>query len=160
MFADLDWWDRAEAALGEEAASQLVSRATRLIQDATLEATGRVVKVIGEEVEALFPDALQAASASIAMQRAVAAMASPVGSRLKICFAWGEVRFEDDGDVFGDIVGFAARGSRQGESAGRIVLTGEALQRLEPARRSACRLVDSLTRPNGAKFEYYEMPWK
>ena len=147
-------------ALGEEAASQLVSSGTQLMQDATLEAGGRVVKVVGEEVMALFPDARQAAAASIAMQRAVAAIPSPVGSRLKICFAWGEIRIGDDGEVFGDTVSWAARGSRQGDTAGQIVLTGEALNRLESALRSTCRLVDSLDRPNGVKMEYYELPWK
>jgi class 3 adenylate cyclase len=73
-------------------------------------AGGRVIKIIVDEIMALFPTPQTAASAAVAMQKQVDALPDVAGSKLgvRIGFHCGPV-LQRDADVFGDTVNLAAR---------------------------------------------------
>lgn len=148
--------------LEESKAFQLVNNALGALRSAVSAHGGRVVKTIGDELLALFPDGPQAAMAAIDMHRGFApqALAWPHGSRLTIGFAWGAV-ITDEGDVFGDVVGIAANANNgpARKKPGTIVIDGAALQRLPAPLSGTCRLIHSLKVRNGSVIQFYELPW-
>ena len=159
MFTDLNMEEMAFDTLGEGKADALLRQALLFTGEQVRAAGGRVIKQIGEETLIAFSDATRAADAAVVLQRGVALFASPLAPHLHVSFAWGPLQ-EEEGDLFGDTVGYAARGSRQGDRAGRIVMNGAAFDRLDETRQSLCRLVDTLNVKGGTKVEYYELAWK
>ena len=162
LFARLDanpLYDRME----EKKAFALVNSALEVLRSAIRDAGGRVVKTIGDELLAAFPDAPQAAVAAADMHRHFAPQAFgwPDGSRLTIGFAWGPVLTQEDGDVFGDTVSIAANANSGPvrKKPGTIVMNGAALKRLPASVQATCRLIHTLTIANRPAIEFYQLPW-
>lgn len=162
LFANLNadpLYDRME----DTRALALVNDALEALRSAVRDAGGRVVKTIGDELLAAFPDAPEAAKAAIEMHRRFAphALAWPNGSSLTIGFAWGAVITQDDGDVFGDTVGIAASANSGPvrKKSGTIVMDGAALRRLPASLQATCRLIHTVTPARRPKLEFYELPW-
>jgi|CXWL01.1.fsa_nt_gi adenylate cyclase len=161
LFADLQM-DPLYDSLGEQAARALIGDALKILDEGIRAGAGRVVKKIGDQVMAVFPDAAEAAIAAIAMQRGVAALAHAKSreSRLRVGFAWGPFVEQADGDLFGDTVSHASSTLSRRRN-GKIVLTGDAASRLPPAQRAKCSLIYTLElKGKGGSIEYFELPWE
>lgn len=161
LFADLqmdalfDTLDEAEACARIESATATLSQSVRACK-------GRVIKVIGDEVFAAFPDAGDAADAAIAMQAALSRRApdQPDGSGLHIGIAWGPL-VEQEGDLFGDTVSIAARMQSFALQHGLpIVLSGDAVARLRPGQPAARRAHALEIKGKRLTVEIFELPWK
>ena len=83
------------------------------LREATRAAGGRVIKTIGEDLMALFPNPDAAASAAAAMQKAMDGLPEAATKPgVRIGFHSGPV-INRDGDIFGDTVNLAARLAQQ-----------------------------------------------
>ena len=159
LFADLQM-DALYDALEEGVVTALIGSATAQLGEAVFACGGRVVKVIGAEVLAVFPDVPEAAEAAIAMQRhrATRPLEGPGVGALCIGIAWGPLT-ERDGDVFGDTVSIAARlQSFARASALPIVLSGESVARLRPGQPAARQVHAIDVKGRQIRIELYALP--
>jgi class 3 adenylate cyclase len=113
VFADIVGSTGLFERLGDAHASQLMSQLTGVLGKVFEQHHGRVVKLLGDGVFAVFPDAGSAITACITLQsRFLNEPFIPAGSdrpiRMQIGAESGEV-IEIDGDCFGDAVNSAAR---------------------------------------------------
>lgn len=112
MFADLTGSTGVFQRLGNEAAAQAITTLTQWIGQVVQDYDGRVVKMLGDGVLALFPDAASAVQAVIYLQREHArrrTVRGPThGMQLKVGLDSGEL-VQVDGDCYGDAVNMAAR---------------------------------------------------
>lgn len=112
IFADLVGSTTLFEVLGNARATTLVKSLTDRLGAVVQAHQGRVVKVLGDGVFAVFNEASCAVDAAAAMHEAALAMSSAsqtsVLTTLQIGMAAGEVE-ERDGDVYGDAVNSAAR---------------------------------------------------
>ena len=79
LFADVSGSTKLYEIAGDAVAHAAIEQCVNLMREKTLNAKGRVVKTIGDEVMSCFPTADAAADAAIEMQLAIAAL-PPVGS--------------------------------------------------------------------------------
>jgi class 3 adenylate cyclase len=110
VFADLTGSTRLFEALGNAAATQVVTQLTGWIGHVCQAHGGRVVKNLGDGVLALFPDPYHAIEAAVQMQRDHRQRHDGPAARmnLKVGMACGEI-VEVDGDCYGDAVNVASR---------------------------------------------------
>ena len=74
LFADIAGSTRLYETLGDAEALATITRALDVIRQVCEEHGGRIVKTIGDEAMAIFPNAANAAYASITMQTQVSVM--------------------------------------------------------------------------------------
>lgn len=112
VFADLAGSTGVYEALGNAAAAEAIAGITHWIAGVCEAHGGRVVKLLGDGVLALYARAADAVSAVVALQRAHARKLpdwpNELRMRLQIGVATGEV-VEVDGDCYGDAVNVASR---------------------------------------------------
>lgn len=112
LFSDLSGSAALYESLGNEQASNVVSRLTRWMGDVVVAHGGRVVKELGDGVLSVFVEAPAAIAAAAAMQRKhqsnLARWAEPLRMPIRIGVASGEV-MELEGDTYGDAVNVASR---------------------------------------------------
>ena len=112
VFADLSGSTGVFDQLGNEKATQAVTGLTHWIGTVCQRHGGRVVKLLGDGVLAVFSDAPRAIDAVVQMQRDHAEQLrewpNPMRMRLQVGVASGEL-VEIDGDCYGDAVNVAAR---------------------------------------------------
>lgn len=112
MFADLSGSASLYETLGNERASQVVSRLTRWMGEVVVAHGGRVVKELGDGVLSVFADAPVAIVAAANLQRNhqmnLARWSEPLRMAIRIGVASGEV-MEIEGDTYGDAVNVASR---------------------------------------------------
>jgi len=112
VFADLSGSTGVFETLGNELATEAVTSLTQWISTVCVQHSGRVIKMLGDGVLALFPDGVSAIDAAVEMQRIHAERLrdwpNQVRMRLQIGVAAGEV-VEVDGDCYGDSVNVASR---------------------------------------------------
>jgi adenylate cyclase len=142
LFADVSGSTRLYETLGDAAAHRIVAQLLERLREEVAAGAGRVVKTLGDELMASFPEASQAIAAARAMQqgfaRAVRSPDAPGGIRIGLHF--GAV-LEEAGDVFGDTVNVAARLAALAK-VGQILTTRETLDRVPAAERGETRHVD------------------
>ena len=145
LFADVSGSTRLYEAVGDADALTMIGRCLSLVRAACEGHGGRVVKTIGDEVMAVFPEADRAAEAAAEMQAQIFGQPPVARARLaiRVGFHFGPA-IELDGDVYGDSVNIAARivALAKGE---QILLSGEAANALSPPLRERVREIDSLT---------------
>jgi adenylate cyclase len=112
VFADISGSTALYEALGNERATEAITRVTRWIGE-TMEARGgRTVKKLGDGVLGIFGDAASAVSATAAMlrhhQTRQGRWPQPLRMDLRVGVASGDV-VEVDGDCYGDAVNVASR---------------------------------------------------
>jgi class 3 adenylate cyclase len=114
----------------------------KLFANITEQHGGRVIKTIGDEVMAIFPEAAQAGRAAVDIQLGIAGMAPVEKVRLgvRIGLHYGSV-VERDGDVFGDTVNLSARLTEMA-SRGQIITSLETVG--EAGRPAQARLPQAL----------------
>jgi adenylate cyclase len=127
-----------------DAAHQAIDLCLRLFSALTEQHGGRVVKTIGDEVMAVFPDASSAGAAARDIQLSVNEMA-PVGKvrlGVRIGMHHGPV-IEKAGDCFGDTVNLAARLTEMA-SRGQIITSLDTANLLTPLQKMDCRQLYSI----------------
>ena len=144
LFADVSGSTKLYEIVGDAAAHQAIDLCLRLFSALTEQHGGRVVKTIGDEVMAVFPDASRAGAAARDIQLGIHEMA-PVGKvrlGVRIGMHHGPV-VEKAGDVFGDTVNLAARLTEMA-SRGQIITSLETVGLLTPIQKMDCRQLYSI----------------
>lgn len=133
VFADLTDSTTFFELLGNERATQAVTRVTKWIGDVCEAHGGRVVKMLGDGVLAVFPLAPEAVQAMIEVQRGhhLRLAKWPPGLRMEIKagIAHGEV-VEVDSDCYGDAVNVASRLSNL-SGASQVWVTGAVVDAID-----------------------------
>ncbi|MCL4799006.1 MAG: FHA domain-containing protein [Burkholderiales bacterium] len=161
LFADVSGSTTLYEVLGDRAALTAVETAIDVMKRAVAAYRGTVVKTIGDEVMAAFPDADAALQAATEMQNRISAL-PPFGQvqlAIRIGFHYGEA-IEESGDYFGDAVNTAARmaGFAKG---GQIITTGATVAALSPMLRESTREVAALSvKGKQSEVEVCEVLWQ
>jgi adenylate cyclase len=144
LFADVSGSTKLYETVGDAQAHAAIELCIKSFSALTVQHGGRVVKTIGDEVMALFPDAAPAATAARDIQLVVQDMAPVDKVRLgvRIGFHYGAL-VERDGDVFGDTVNLAARLAEMA-SRGQIITSLETVDRLDPVQKMDARRLYSI----------------
>jgi adenylate cyclase len=144
LFADVSGSTRLYEAVGDKAAHAVIDLCLKLFSALTEQHGGRVIKTIGDEVMAVFPEARQAGRAAIDIQLGVNDMAPIDKLRLgvRIGLHHGPL-VERDGDVFGDTVNLAARLTEMA-SKGQIITSLETVERFDALQKLDCRRLYSI----------------
>lgn len=112
VFADLMGSTGVFETIGNARASRVVTQLTQWIGEIFVAHNGRVVKTLGDGVLAVFPEAPDAISAVVDVQRShqkrIASAATTTRMPIRVGVARGEVEFVD-GDCYGDAVNVASR---------------------------------------------------
>ncbi|HYC37754.1 MAG TPA: adenylate/guanylate cyclase domain-containing protein [Usitatibacter sp.] len=139
LFADVSGSTKLYEMVGDKAAHAAIDLCVKLFSALTEQHGGRVIKTIGDEVMAIFPEARQAARAAVDIQLGVSEMAPVDKVRLgvRVGMHHGAV-VEREGDVFGDTVNLAARLTEMA-AKGQIITSLETVQKLDPIQRLDCR---------------------
>jgi len=146
LFADISGSTRLYEVLGDARAFAAINACLDILRRVTTTHSGRIVKTIGDEIMAVFPDAITATQAACEMQLAVSAQAPIDTTRvaIRIGFHFGPVlESAGDGDVFGDTVNVAARMSEIAK-AQQIITTGATISMLPAIMHASTRTLDSL----------------
>jgi adenylate cyclase len=161
LFVDVSGSTRLYETAGDAVAHAAIDRCISIFTEKTRAAGGRVVKTIGDEVMAVFPDPGCAADAAVEMQLAIAGT-DPVGDTkigIRIGFHHGPV-VERDGDVFGDTVNVAARLSTLA-SKGQVMTSRESIERMTPAQRNMSRRLYNIgVKGKAQEVDLYEILWE
>jgi class 3 adenylate cyclase len=161
LFADVSGSTALYEKLGDRRALKAVEAVLDELRAATAASDGRVVKTLGDEIMAVFPNAAAAAQAAAAMQERVAALKSFGGLRLgvRIGFHAGPV-LEEAGDFFGDAVNTAARMATVAKS-GQIVTTEATTQSLPAPVLTRSRDLDRLpVKGKQGELRLFELLWR
>jgi len=161
LFADIAGSTRLYETLGDAEALATIAHALDVIRQVCEEHGGRIVKTIGDEAMAIFPNAANAAYASITIQTQVSGMKTSRGAPLAIHagFNYGPV-IDDSKDVFGDSVNLAARLTSLAKS-GQTLLSEDTLSILSPSLRSRTRPQDTHTvRGKQNDIAVFELIWQ
>jgi adenylate cyclase len=147
LFADVVGSTKLYEALGDEKAREMVGICVEVMRNATESHQGSVIKTMGDEVMATFPNADEALNAARQMQHtitlhpALKVEGSHVAIRIGCHF--GPVVLESR-DVFGATVHTANRMTSQAK-AGQIITTATTVERLSPEWRASVRQIDVAT---------------
>ncbi|MEP7259803.1 MAG: adenylate/guanylate cyclase domain-containing protein [Usitatibacter sp.] len=145
LFADVSGSTRLYETVGDAAAHSAIDLCVKLFAALTQQHGGRVIKTIGDEIMAIFPEANIAGRAAVDIQLGMQGMAPIDKVRLgvRIGMHHGPV-VERDGDVFGDTVNLAARLTEMA-SRGQIITSLETAELLEPIQKMDCRSLYAIT---------------
>lgn len=161
LFADVSGSTKLYDTVGDRLAYAAVQACVQVFKDMTTARGGHVVKTIGDEVMAFFPDGNAAAAAAMDMQKETDALDPPPGgARLgaRIGFHAGPA-IERDGDYFGDSVNLAARLSDVA-IRGQVITSRATADRLNPVLRAACRPLHSTPLKGKGEVEICELLWQ
>jgi adenylate cyclase len=161
LFVDVTGSTSLYEAVGDDLAHRAIDDCIAMFREKTHGAGGRVVKTIGDEVMAVFPQASSAADAAVEMQAAIEQMprVGDVKMGARIGFQHGAV-VERDGDVFGDTVNIAARLSSLA-ARGQVMTSRETVERMTAAQRRLTRRLYSIpVKGKANEVDLYEILWQ
>lgn len=170
LFADVAGSTRLYELFGDQAAKKLIDACLRSMREAAVDSRGRVVKIIGDEIMCVFPDAEHAYLAATEMQIRVSELASqPVpesqmqpgahSRAIRVGFHVGAV-IEENGDLFGDTVNVASRMTAIAK-ANQIMTTGSTVARLPDLLRLSTREIAALAvKGKGEAISVFEVIWQ
>ena len=118
MFADVSGSSVLYKQLGDAEANRLVSAKLQGMAQVIIACHGHIIKTIGDEIMAHFPDPLDGLNAAIGIQNV-----TPRTPLIRIGMAWGEVMHKDN-DLFGKTVNDAAAVAKIARG-GQILTTQE-----------------------------------
>ena len=158
LFADVSGSTKLYETAGDAVAHAAIEKCVNLMREKTVNAKGRVIKTIGDEVMSAFPTADAAADAAIEMQSAIAEL-PPVGNTqigIRIGFNHGPV-VERDGDVFGDAVNLAARLAGVA-TKGQIITARDTVMLMAPMLKAATRAITTIqVKGKAQEIQVYEL---
>ena len=161
LFADVSGSTKLYETAGDAVAHAAIEKCVNLMREKTVNAKGRVIKTIGDEVMSAFANADQAADAAIEMQSAISEM-PPVGNTqigIRIGFNHGPV-VERDGDVFGDAVNLAARLAGVA-TKGQIITARDTVMLMSPMLKAATRAITTIqVKGKAQEIQVYELIWQ
>jgi class 3 adenylate cyclase len=161
LFADVSGSTKLYETAGDAVAHAAIEKCVNLMREKTINAKGRVIKTIGDEVMSSFPTADAAADAAIEMQLAINEM-PPVGNTqigIRIGFNHGPV-VERDGDVFGDAVNLAARLAGVA-TKGQIITARDTVMLMSPMLKSSTRAITTIqVKGKAQEIQVYELMWQ
>lgn len=170
LFADVAGSTRLYELFGDEQAKKLIDQCLTCMREAAVDSHGRVVKVIGDEIMCVFPDAEHAYLAATEMQVRISELAPEQGSAsemqpsaqsraIRVGFHVGPV-IEENGDVFGDTVNVASRMTEIAKGR-QIMTTGASVARLPDLLRVSTREIAALAiRGKGEAISVFEVIWQ
>lgn len=162
LFADVSGSTRLYEILGDTLAFATINGCLDMLRRITGAHGGRVVKTIGDEIMAVFPDAISAAQAASEMQSEISAHPPVNNARvaIRIGFHYGSVlENKIDGDVFGDTVNIASRMANIAQG-GQIITSETTVSKLPPIMRTSTRVLDALTLKGKAEdIRVFEVIW-
>lgn len=161
LFADVSGSTKLYETAGDAVAHAAIEKCVNIMREKTVNAKGRVIKTIGDEVMSAFKTADDAADAAIEMQSAIAEL-PPVGTTqigIRIGFNYGPV-VERDGDVFGDAVNLAARLAAVA-TKGQIISARETVMLMAPMLKAATRAITTIqVKGKAQEIQVYELIWQ
>jgi class 3 adenylate cyclase len=161
LFADVSGSTKLYETAGDAVAHAAIEKCVNLMREKTVNAKGRVIKTIGDEVMSAFPTADAAADAAIEMQSAISEL-PPVGNTqigIRIGFNHGPV-VERDGDVFGDAVNLAARLAGVA-TKGQIITARDTVMLMSPMLKAATRAITTIqVKGKAQEIQVYELIWQ
>ena len=161
LFADVSGSTKLYETAGDAVAHAAIEKCVNIMREKTVNATGRVIKTIGDEVMSAFKTADEAADAAIEMQSAISEL-PPVGNTqigIRIGFNFGPV-VERDGDVFGDAVNLAARLAAVA-TKGQIISARETVMLMAPMLKAATRAITTIqVKGKAQEIQVYELIWQ
>lgn len=161
LFADVSGSTKLYETAGDSVAHAAIEKCVALMRDKTVQAKGRVIKTIGDEVMSAFPDADSAADAAIEMQSAIAEL-PPVGTTkigIRIGFNFGPI-VEREGDIFGDAVNLASRLSHVA-TKDQIITAKDTVMRMSPMLKSSTRAITTIqVKGKAEEIQVYELIWQ
>jgi class 3 adenylate cyclase len=161
LFADVAGSTGLYQRHGDAATLTAINRVLDAMREVASEFDGRVVKIIGDELMAVFPRAEDAFRAACEMQWRVSE-AAPLGDEqiaVRMGFHFGSA-IEQDGDVFGDSVNVAARLVELAK-AGQIITSGRAIDLLASPLSTSTRRLNRMTLKGMSLEEtIYEALWQ
>ena len=161
LFADVSGSTKLYETAGDAVAHAAVEKCVSIMREKTLNAKGRVIKTIGDEVMSAFATADQAADAAIEMQSAISEL-PPVGNTqigIRIGFNHGPV-VEREGDVFGDAVNLAARLAGVA-TKGQIITARDTVMLMSPMLKAATRAITTIqVKGKAQEIQVYELIWQ
>jgi len=170
LFADVAGSTRLYELFGDEQAKALIDECLRCMREAAVDSHGRVVKIIGDEIMCVFPDAEYAYLAAAEMQIRISELSVRPGpdsqmqpsahSRaIRVGFHAGAV-IEENGDLFGDTVNVASRMTALAKS-NQIMTTGSTVARLPALLRVSTREIAALAiRGKEEAIPVFEVIWQ
>ena len=161
LFADVSGSTKLYETAGDAVAHAAIEKCVNIMREKTINAKGRVIKTIGDEVMSAFKSADDAADAAIEMQSAIAEL-PPVGNTqigIRIGFNFGPV-VERDGDVFGDAVNLAARLAAVA-TKGQIISARDTVMLMAPMLKAATRAITTIqVKGKAQEIQVYELIWQ
>ena len=161
LFADVSGSTKLYETAGDQVAHAAIEKCVNLMRDKTVQAKGRVIKTIGDEVMSAFSSADEAADAAIEMQSGIAEL-PPVGTTkigIRIGFNFGPI-VERDGDIFGDAVNLAARLSHVA-TKDQIITAKDTVMRMSPMLKSSTRAITTIqVKGKAEEIQVYELIWQ
>lgn len=147
LFADISGSTRLYEVLGDARAFSAIHNCLDILRRLTMAHSGRVVKTIGDEIMAVFPDAVSATQAACEMQLVVSSQPPIDGVHVavRVGFQFGPVLENSrDGDVFGDTVNVAAR-MVEIAKAQQIITTSATVNLLPRIMQASTRTFDHIS---------------
>jgi len=160
LFADVTGSAALYERAGDRAAADAIHACLKALDSATKASGGRVMKNIGDEIMAVFPDAERAANAAASMHHAVRALPPVAGQKLalRIGFHVGPVAQKGE-ELFGETVNLAAKLASQA-TRGQVLLSAETARKLPALLRSLTReLYDVQVKGKTAAVSLCELVW-
>jgi class 3 adenylate cyclase len=163
LFSDVVGSTRIYEVLGDQRAREVIALCIELMQGATEQNHGTVIKTMGDEVMATFPTADDSLNAAALIQRSItthpALQVDGQSVSVRIGCHYGPVVLESR-DVFGATVHTANRMTSQAKS-GQIMTTAATVEQLSPEWRASVRQIDVATlKGQGAEVTLYEAIWQ
>ena len=139
LFADISGSTRLYELAGDAAGAVVVSQCIDTLKLRTQTGGGRVMRIVGDEILAVFPSANAAAHAAMEMQSGVDLIAPAAGIKIgiRIGFHFGQV-MERDGELYGDAVNVAARLATLAQKD-QITTSLETIEALSSTLQASCR---------------------
>lgn len=162
LFADVSGSDRLYEKLGDAEALHAVDRCIKRMERAVAIHGGRVVKVIGDEMMAVFGDADSGIQSACEIQQRIDNLPPVSGVKLSVRAGlhFGPTQERND-DVFGDTVDMAA-GMVAAADSGQIVTTAGTVAVLSALLRKAVRPVGLRPLPENSVDDLaaFEVVWR
>jgi adenylate cyclase len=156
MITDMEGFSRRTRDHGIIDVLQLIGRMTDLCQPVLDHHGGTLIKIVGDDLLAIFDTAESAVRAAVGMRRACeddrAGRSESERIRIAAGIGWGYLLDLDGTDVFGDEVNRASKLGEDLAGAGEILVTHAARERLPEAE---WRLEKRATELSGMTFEHF-----
>jgi class 3 adenylate cyclase len=163
LFSDVVGSTRIYEVLGDQRAREVIALCIELMESATAQHHGTVIKTMGDEVMATFPTADDSLNAAALIQRSItthpALQVDGQSVSVRIGCHYGPVVLESR-DVFGATVHTANRMTSQAKS-GQIMTTAATVEQLSAEWRASVRQIDVATlKGQGAEVTLFEVIWQ